>query len=106
MCSSDLYDDENRSGDELAVDAERMHSVRIQGLCVSVRYGSIETFPNAMRKPSDPEAFPEHLRSFLVPVPETRREALFLLVRLSETGEPREDEFAESESFPSTQDFA
>lgn len=32
-----------------------------------------------MREPAHPEVFPEHLRQFLLPVPETRYEALFLL---------------------------
>lgn len=32
-----------------------------------------------MRKPACPDVFPEHLRQFLLPVPETRYEALFLL---------------------------
>ncbi len=32
-----------------------------------------------MREPTCPEVFPEHLRQFLLPVPETRYEALFLL---------------------------
>jgi hypothetical protein len=32
-----------------------------------------------MRKPARPEVFPDHLRTFLLPVPETRYEALFLL---------------------------
>lgn len=32
-----------------------------------------------MREPACPEVFPEHLRQFLLPVPETRYEALFLL---------------------------
>lgn len=32
-----------------------------------------------MRQPDRPEVFPEHLRLYLLPVPETRYEALFLL---------------------------
>lgn len=32
-----------------------------------------------MREPACPEVFPEHLHQFLLPVPETRYEALFLL---------------------------
>lgn len=34
---------------------------------------------SAMREPAHPEVFPEHLRQFLLPVPETRYEVLFLL---------------------------
>ena len=32
-----------------------------------------------MREPARPEVFPDHLRSLLLPVPETSYEALFLL---------------------------
>jgi hypothetical protein len=32
-----------------------------------------------MREPAHPEAFPEHLRPYLFPMPETQYEALFLL---------------------------
>ena len=39
-----------------------------------------------MRQPTRPEVFPEHLRLYLLPVPETRYEALFLLGLFSERG--------------------
>ena len=45
-----------------------------------------------MREPAHPEVFPEHLRQFLLPVPETRYEALFLLGLFpKESRETKED---------------
>ncbi len=37
-----------------------------------------------MQKLTRPEAFPEHLRPYLLSIPKTERERLYLLVYLSE----------------------